>query len=412
MKTCAVALCAALLIAVDASAYSVLTNEAIVDASWDGGIRPLLARRFPRATRDDITKARAYAYGGSVIQDLGYYPFGSHFFTNVVHYVRSGDFVEAMLRDAQSLDEYAFALGALAHYAADNTGHPEAVNKSVALMFPKVKAKYGSAPTYVDSPASHIIAEYSFDIVQVANGAFLPESYHSLIGFEVAKPLLERAFLETYGLEMKEVFASEDLAIGSYRRAVSTLIPELTRVAWRDKQAQIAKLAPRVTADTFVFRYTRQQYEQEFGTDYQRPGLFARFLALLFKLVPKIGPLKPLGFRTPTPEAESLFAQSFKDTRARFAAALADVGRGRLDLTNTDFDTGKTAVHGEYSLTDDTYAELLDRLASRQFANVSPALRRNIDGFYRAAPERTASRKERRHRRRIEQQLEALRATR
>jgi len=183
MKTCAVALCAALLIAVDASAYSVLTHEAIVDASWDGGIRPLLARRFPRATRDDITKARAYAYGGSVIQDLGYYPFGSHFFTNVVHYVRSGDFVEAMLRDAQSLDEYAFALGALAHYAADNTGHPEAVNKSVALMFPKVKAKYGSAPTYVDSPASHIIAEYSFDIVQVANGAFLPESYHSLIGF-------------------------------------------------------------------------------------------------------------------------------------------------------------------------------------------------------------------------------------
>ena len=408
----AVVLVASLLVAADASAYSVLTHEAIVDASWDAGIRPLLSRRYPRATRDDITKARAYAYGGSVVQDLGYYPFGSHFFTNVVHYVRSGDFIEAMIRDARDLDEYAFALGALAHYTADNTGHPEAVNKAVALMFPKMKAKYGNAPTYVDSPASHIIAEYSFDIVQVASGAYLPESYHSFIGFEVAKPLLERAFHETYGLEMKEVFADEDLAIGSYRRSVSTLIPQLTQVAWRDKQEEIAKLTPGVKADTFVFRYTRQQYEQEFGMRYQRPGPFARFLGLLFKLVPKIGPLKPLAFKTPTPAAEALFAQSFKDTRARYAVALEAVRRGRLDLADTDFDTGKTAVHGEYSLADDTYAELLDRLSSRQFATVSPALRRNIDAFYRAAPERTASRKERRHPWRIQRQLAALRATR
>src|SRR5437588_2552263 len=198
-------------------AYAVLSHEANVHALWRSHLRPLLHMRFPHASTEEIERGRAFAYGGSVVQDLGYYPFGSHFFTNLLHYVRSGEFVETVIRDAKDLDEYAFALGALAHYAADNTGHPEAVNKSVALMFPKVKAKYGSAPTYVDSPASHIIAEYSFDIVQVANGAFLPESYHSLIGFEVAKPLLERAFLETYGLEMKDVFASEDLAIGSYR---------------------------------------------------------------------------------------------------------------------------------------------------------------------------------------------------
>ncbi len=412
VKTWAVALCAALLVAGDASAYSVLTHEANIDAAWDAGIRPLLARRFPRATRDDITKARAYAYGGSVIQDLGYYPFGSHFFTNLVHYVRSGDFVEAMIRDARDLDEYAFALGALAHYTADNTGHPEAVNKAVALMFPKVKAKYGNAPTYVESPASHIIAEYSFDVVQVASGAYLPESYHAFIGFDVSRPLLERAFRETYGLEMKDVFADEDLAIGSYRRSVSTLIPELTQIAWRDKQEQIAKLTPGVKAETFVFRYTRGQYEQEFGMRYERPGLFARFLGLLFKLVPKIGPLKPLSFKTPTPDAEALFAHSFKDTHARYAAALDAVGRRRLDLANTDFDTGKTAVHGEYSLADDTYAELLDRLSSLQFATVTPALRRNIEAFYRAAPDRTASRKERRHAKKIQQKLEALRATR
>src|SRR5207344_3279906 len=108
---------------------------------WNTSLRPLLARRFPRATPDEVTRARAYAYGGAVIQDLGYYPFGSHFFSNLVHYVRSGDFVETMLRDAESLDEYAFAIGALAHYAADNTGHPEAVNRAVALMFPKLRAR-------------------------------------------------------------------------------------------------------------------------------------------------------------------------------------------------------------------------------------------------------------------------------
>src|ERR1044071_5530875 len=116
------------------SAYSVLTHEANIDALWDSGIRPLLARRFPRATAAELKHARAFAYGGSVIQDLGYYPFGSHFFSNLLHYVRSGDFVESMIGDARTVDEYAFALGALAHYASDNTGHPEAVNKSVALI--------------------------------------------------------------------------------------------------------------------------------------------------------------------------------------------------------------------------------------------------------------------------------------
>ena len=89
-------------------------------------IQPLLAKQFPRATREDSCKqARAFAYGGSVIQDLGYYPFGSHFFSNLLHYVRTGDFVEAMIREARDVNEYAFALGALAHYAADNAGHPE-----------------------------------------------------------------------------------------------------------------------------------------------------------------------------------------------------------------------------------------------------------------------------------------------
>jgi hypothetical protein len=393
-----------------ARAYSVLAHEANIDALWDRAIVPLLEKRFPHATREDIRNARAYAYGGSVIQDLGYYPFGSKFFSNLLHYVRSGDFVEFALNDARTIDEYAFALGTLGHYASDNTGHPEAVNKAVALMFPKLRQKFGNTVTYVDSPASHVIVEFSFDIVQVAAGAYLPESYHQFIGFKVATPLVERAFRATYALEMQDVFAHEDLAISTYRKAVSELIPEITRVAWRDKHDEIERLMPGVQENAFVYRYTRQQFESEFGADYERPGWFARFVAFLYRLVPKIGPLKPLSFKTPTPEAERLFAESFKDTRTRFGSSLDAIARGRLDLQNTDFDTGKPSAHGEYALADDTYAELLRRLAERHFTGVPRALQQNIAAFYAAAPDRTASRKERHHAKAIQENLAALKA--
>jgi hypothetical protein len=411
LKSVAVVFAIGLLCATEARAYSVLTHEANIDAVWDSDIRPLLARRFPRATRDELTNARAFAYGGSVIQDLGYYPFGNHFFSNLVHYVRSGDFVETMVRDARTVDEFAFALGALAHYAADNTGHPEAVNKAVALMFPKLKAKYGNSVRYADSPASHVIVEFSFDIVQVASGAYLPEAYHSFIGFQVATPLLERAFRETYGLEMDDVFGNKDLAISTYRHSVSELIPELTRVAWRDKQADIAKLRPDANADQFIYRYTRQEYEKEFGTGFKKPGVFARILGLIYRVLPKIGPLRSLSFKTPTPEAETLFVESFKDTRARYRTALAAVGRGRLDLANTDFDTGQPSAHGEYPLADDTYAELLDRLAKRNFAGVPVALTRNVRAFYSAAPDRMSTKKELKRAPKVRQQLAALNST-
>ena len=396
----------------DARAYSVLAHEANIDALWDRAIVPLLERRFPHATRDEIRNARAYAYGGSVIQDLGYYPFGTKFFSNLLHYVRSGDFVEFALRDARSVDEYAFALGALGHYASDNTGHPEAVNKAVALMFPKLRRKFGNTVTYVDSPASHVIVEFSFDIVQAAAGAYLPESYHQFIGFKVATPLLERAFRAIYSLEMRYVFAHQDLAISTYRKSVSELIPEITRIAWRDKREEIERLTPGMQQNAFVYRYTRRQFESEFGAQYQHSGWFARFVAFLYRLVPKIGPLKPLSFKTPSPEAERLFAESFKDTRARFGSSLDAVGRGRLDLPNTDFDTGKPSAHGEYALADDTYAELLRRLADAHFAGVSRALQQNIVAFYAAAPERTASRKERHRAEEIRSNLAALNALR
>ena len=395
-----------------AAAYSVLTHEANVDALWDSNIQPLLARKFPRATREELRHARAFAYGGSVIQDLGYYPFGSHFFSNLLHYARTGDFVEMMIREARDVDEYAFALGALAHYAADNAGHPEAVNKAVALMFPKLRAKYGDVITYEQSPATHILVEFSFDVVQAAAGAYASEAYHDFIGFEVAKPLLERAFQAVYGIEMKDVFLSEDMAIGSYRHSISNTIPNITRIAWRDKREAIEKVMPGLARERFVFNLSPRDYERDFGRDYQRPGLLTRFLGVLYKLLPKIGPLRPLKFEAPTPESEALFLASFKDTRERYQASLQATSQGRLNLANTNFDTGKPSAHGEYARADETYAKLLDRLAGRHFAGVPPALRQNIVAFYAAAPDKMSGKKERKRIERIRKQLAALQASR
>ena len=391
----------------EARAYSVLAHEANIDALWETSLRPLLARRYPGATRDEVAKARAYAYGGGVIQDLGYYPFGSHFFSNLVHYVRTGDFVEALLRESHDVNEYAFALGALAHYTADNVGHPE-VNRAVALMYPKLRAKHGDSVTYADSPATHVLVEFSFDVVQAASGAYVSDLYQSFIGFQVAKPVLERAFVATYGLEMHDVFLAEDLAIGSYRHAIGQTIPEITRIAWRDKREEIQKLNPGAAEEKFVFNLSRQEYDKSYGREYRKPSLTARFLALLYRLLPKVGPLRPLQFKLPTKEAEALFLESFKGTRERYRAALDTLGRGRLDLPNTDFDTGKPTARGEYTLADDTYADLLDRLTSHRLTSVPDALRQNINAFYAAAPNRMSSRKERKRAGQIKERLATL----
>jgi len=366
-----------------AEAYSVLAHEANIDALWDSTIALMLKVRFPEASREQILEARGYAYGGCVIQDLGYYPFGSRFFSNLLHYVRTGDFIMALIRDAQDVNEYAFALGALGHYSADNDGHPMAVNRVVPLMYPKLKKAFGNRVTYAQSPKNHVLVEFSFDVVQVAAAAYAPEAYHAFIGFRVAKPLLERAFSETYGIEMKDIFFNEDLAIGTYRHAVATTIPGMTKVAWGKKRDQIQKVIPGAKKEAVVFNLRRQQYEKEFGIDYAKPHGFARFLAFVYRLIPKIGPFRALSFSVPTPEAERLFLESFTSTREHFRQFLDAVSAARLDLPNTDFDTGQPTTRGEYSLADETYDELLGKLADRAFASVSETLRSNLVAYYR-----------------------------
>jgi hypothetical protein len=374
-----------------AFAYSVLSHEANIDVLWDGSIKPLLRARYPSATSREIDEARAYAYGGCVIQDLGYYPFGSHFFSNLLHYVRAGDFVRALIRDAHDVNEYAFALGALGHYAADADGHRLAVNRAVPLMYPKIEAKYGDNVPYADSPSRHLMVEFGFDVVQVAGGAYAPDAYHKYIGFQVAKPALARAYREIYGVEMKDLFVNEDLAIGTYRHAVATTIPQMTQVAWKKKREQIEQVTPGIEKTRFVFNLSRRDYEKEFGTDYARPHGFGRFVGFVYALVPKIGPFRTLSFRVPTPEAERLFLESFLSTRERYRGYLEALRAGRLSLANLDLDTGRPTARGEYTLADETYAKLLDKLDDREHADVPAALRANIIAFYGAHDDRVAA---------------------
>jgi hypothetical protein len=378
MKAAAIAVALTLVVLTPAPvrAYSVLAHEANIDALWASGIRPLLHRRFPHATEADLTAARAYAYGGAVIQDLGYYPFGNHFFSNLMHYVKSGAFVEALMRESHDVNEYAFALGALAHYVSDNTGHPEAVNRSVPIMFPKLGDKYGRSVTYEESPTEHVRTEFSFDIVQVAAGRYASEAYHDFIGFQVAQPVLERAFSDTYGLTVKDVLEDEDLAISSYRHAIADLVPALTRAAWKAKKDEIAKVVPDASERTFVYTFSTKEYEKEYGSNYHKPGFFTRVVVFFYRILPKIGPLAALKFKAPTPEAERLFNDSLIETRRRYAEALAAVGEGRLHLSNTNFDTGRPARPGEYTLADKTSQELLQRQNELAQTTTPPSIRR------------------------------------
>ena len=363
------------------SSYSVLTHEQVVDLMWKDQIQPLLLKRFPGATEEDLRKAHAYAYGGCVLQDMGYYPFGNKFFSDLVHYVRSGDFVEALLQDASDLNEYAFALGALSHYASDNSGHPT-INRVVALEFPKLRKKYGDSVAYANDPKAHIRTEFGFDMVQVAKNRYTSDRYHDMIGFEVSKPLLGRAFQETYDLRLEDVFDDVDLAIGSYRRSVSTLIPEMTRVALLSRRDVIVKDTPNFTKKKLLYYLSRSNYEHEWGTVYRRPGIGARILAFLLKLIPKVGPFKAINFKVPTKQTEDMYVKSVDDTVENYTGLLRELNTGKLELPNRDCDTGRETVGGEYALTDKTYACLIDRLASPNSDPVSPELRENIERFY------------------------------
>lgn len=367
--------------ALPSRSYSVLTHEQIIDLAWRDQIVPLLKKRFPQATDDEIKQAHAYAYGGSMVQDMGYYPFGKKYFSDLVHYVRTGDFVRALLDESADLNEYAFALGALAHYSSDNVGHP-AINQVVAIEFPKLRRKYGSSVTYADDHKAHIRTEFGFDMVQVAKNRYTSDRFHDFIGFEVSKPLLERAFLKIYGVELKDILGNEDLSIGSFRRGVSKIIPEMTRVALLNRRADLVRDTPNFDQKKFLYRLSRTNYEKQWGRGYRRPGLGSRILAFILRHIPKIGPASALDFKVPTAKTEDIYIKSVNRTTDNYFSLLHEVRDDTPKFADTDFDTGKKTAPAEYPLADVTYSRLLQEQSKKNFAHMTPELRNNILQFY------------------------------
>lgn len=376
-----VALCCIFLLSNEGSAFSVLTHEFIIDFLWKDHITPVLLSKFPNTTPDELKQAHAYAYGGSVIQDLGYYPFGQEYFSDLSHYVRSGDFVMNLLAEASNVREYAFALGALAHYSADLRGHP-AVNHAVALTYPQLAKKYGPAITYEQNHSAHLAVEFGFDVYQVAMNRFSFDDYHNFIGFEVSEALLQRAFLRTYGISLHEAIRQENLAIGTYRRAVSKSIPKMTKVALA-MRGEITSAESPATQQVIRYQLSRADYETDFGKQYYNPGLGYRTAAVLMKLVPPIGPAKKLHYKDPSPETEKLYLESVKTTVATYSAFLEELRMAsELELKDLNADTGAATSLGEYGLADKTYSKLLQQLAKNHFACMTPELRKNILLFY------------------------------
>ena len=394
-------------LAVPAFAYSVLTHEQIIDLAWEDHLKPLLLARFPNLTPEQLNEAHAYAYGGSVIQDMGYYPFGNRRFSDMVHYVRSGDFVANLLKDSEDANEYAFALGALSHYASDVEGHPY-VNRAVAIDYPKLQRRYGKSVSYEDSPTEHIRTEFGFDVAQVAKERYAPKSYHDFIGFKVSKPLLERAFRETYGIELKDMFATLDLSMGSFRHAISSVIPEMTKAALLTRNNVDVPEKNDKAKRRYMYYLSRADYEKEWGKEYEHPGPFARVLAFMFKLIPKVGPFKAIAFKAPSTQTEDMYLKSLDATVSHFKRDLAQINQRELLLQNVNFDTGEGTIAGRYKLADDSYAYLLGKLDVRHFDIITPELRDNILAFYGDLKAPISTRSNKQEWTRLQQRLQQL----
>jgi len=366
-------------------AYSILSHEAVVDASWEKDIKPALKLRYPMATDSELLVAHSYAYGGCLTADMGYCPFGSKYFTNLAHYVCTGDFVSALLSEAQNLNEYAYAIGALSHYMADKYGHSLATNHVVPLVYHRLEKKYGDVVTYDENEMAHSRTELSFDVLQVARGNYVTQSYHDFIGFNIATPVLERAFIKVYGQDLNDVFGDFDLAVGTFRWAVKSLMPSITRAAWVLKRDDIKKSMPSATAKTFHYKIRRRDYELEFGKKRQKISFSDRMLAFFIRILPKVGPLKIFKFKDPGPEGEKLFIQSFNAVLLNYSQAIKQLNDGSLVLPNINFDTGDPTQFGKYPLADVTYDQLLLKLQDNKFDDLTVKLKTNVEIFYNKA---------------------------
>ena len=378
-------LLAATLFATDSGGYSVLTHEELIDLAWNDSIRPLLLAKFPGATQEQLREAHAYAYGGSAMQDMGYYPFGKKFFSNLTHYVRTGDFVGWMLRNARTIDEYAFAIGALSHYLGDTIGHSQAVNPATAVEFPKLGRKFGDSVTYGESPHGHIRTEFAFDIDQLTNLAFAPPAYLHAIGFKVPRKFLERAFLATYGFDIHELFGRARPALRSYRTSVRGFIPAFAEAEVVLHRKEFPPQPDDEAYRIFAERVSRTNYDRHWKHTYKGPGVKSHLLAILVFLVPKIGGASDLAIKIPNAETQEWYLRSVNHTVDVFDDTLhkelAPVDSA-VGLVNIDLDTGKPAKLGDYPLADQAYAQLLARITSKPGKPIPKELKQHLLDYY------------------------------
>ena len=372
----------------NADAYSVLTHEELIDLAWNDSIRPLLLARFPGATDHQLVVAHSYAYGGCAVQDMGYYPFGKRFFSNLTHYVRTGDFVSWMLRNARTLDEYAFAIGALSHYLGDSIGHSQAVNPATAIGFPKLERKYGSKVTYGESPHGHIRTEFAFDVGELRNLEFAPTAYLQAVGFRVPRRFLDRAFAATYDIDIHGVLGEDRAALRSYRTSVRSFIPAFAQAEVVLHRNQFPHQPDSDAYRVFSERVARTNYERRWKHTYRGPGFKAHLLAILVFIVPKIGAASDLAIKIPTPDTQDMYLRSLNHTVDRFNETLHSLlpdANDPVSLPNLDLDIGTPSKFGNYSLADRAYAELLERITAKPQRTISQDLKQHILNYYGAS---------------------------
>lgn len=364
-------------------AYSVQTHEQLIDLAWKSSIVPLLKSRFPQVTEAQLTEAHSFAYGGCAIQDIGYYPFGNVFFSDLTHYVRSGDFVTSLLRNARTPQEFAFAIGALSHYLGDTIGHSAAVNPSVAIEFPKLRQRYGPVVSYDENPHAHVRTEFAFDINQISKRRFAPLAYLKQVGLRVPGDLLDRAVQETYGLTLKQLLGKERrAAIRGYRFSVRSFLP---RIAYAETVLHRSKFPPDTPSpelDHMLEELAQSGLENEWQPYRKHAGVGTYALAGLIVILPKVGVLSNLAIRGPDQSTEALYVSSVNRTVDALRERTRALGEGPQTEPNRDLDTGAPVRPGGYRLTDETYAKLLARVVANPAQALPAGLKQNIQEYY------------------------------
>lgn len=358
--------------------FAILSHQAIIDATWDKSIKPLLIKKYPASTDSMLNQAYSYLYGGAVMPDIGYSPFGSLMFTNLVHYVRSGDFVLAVLDEATNLNEYAFGLGLLCHYQADKYGHSLGTNLAVPILFPELKHEHGDVVSYELGRTEHTRVEFGFDVIQTARGNYDLDARHKFVAFKISEEVLERAFKKTYGIELSDIFGSMTIAVETFRFFVKQLMPELTKDAWRARNSSILKLNPKAEEKSYTSKMDRKKYKEEFG----RPGLKSIFFSALIAVIPKLGPTKGLKYKEPDERVDKIFEKCFDAIIDHYSESLQDLETKKLKLDNINYDTGKKTIPGEYMHADETYYDLLLKNKKHKYKDVSKPLKEDLLRYF------------------------------